>query len=366
MSFESTFDIHEIAETFGISYEKLINFLKEQGNSDTGRLPTSELFVKDVIPQYLQNIENAARARGISIGTQKTYTSFINNFNNFILEKYSLLQVFDLNSKHLTEFLSTCKPRKGEEVSPYTFNTYTAILRNFTEYLFVQKLLSQDIRHRFDWKKRPLLPRYLPDEHLRSLLRAAIQSINGYRNHAIISVLVGSGLRVSELTKLKINDINLYEKTIRVIEGKGNKDRTVPLYKEVETIIKDYLNVTGFKEWVPNHNGYVFAKDYGTQRVKRLSVNGIETMMKRLCRKLEFTEQYTPHSLRHTFSVRSLQEGMQIEYLSQVLGHTNIMTTYIYLQLLPQDLGKVLTEKFPFPFQNLLNRVLRIDEHEIT
>ncbi|MDD9271455.1 tyrosine-type recombinase/integrase [Paenibacillus sp. GCM10023248] len=364
MSFQmnSTYDYHEICEELGIPFDKFIDFIRKEHVSEN---PESNLTVAipitEAIELYLLNLQLKVDINRRSKETYTTYRSFLLNFCDFLENKYPNTNLSQLNEIHLDKYLKKIQPRKGES-SVYTANTYTGILRNFIKHCHREKWIDHDFRSRFEWEKRILLPRYIPDEQMDVLLRESVQMINGYRNHAILSVLVGTGLRIRELTCLQIKDIDFNRKVIFIQKGKGSKERYVPLYPEVEQIILDYLNITGVKEPLINREGYVFvATDHDIERKKMITRNAIEKMLKRLCKRAGLHEEFTPHALRHTFAVRCLKNGMRLEYLSQILGHTNINTTNIYLQLLPNDLGKMLTDKFPFPFQDLLFRSLGVD-----
>lgn len=360
ISQQSSYDYHEICEELGIPYEAFLEFIRKNDGSEQSDQQPVMITIQEAVKLYLEDLQLRVEIKKRSEETYKTYKSFLQNFGSFIETIYPSINLNQINEVHLNKFLLKTKQRH-DEASPYTANTYTGILRNFIKFCFKEGWTASDFRSRFEWNGRVLLPRYIPDDKLDKLLRQSLQMINGYRNHAILSVLVGTGLRISELTRLQIRDIDFNLKVIFVRKGKGNKERPVPLYPEVELIILDFLNITGLKELGLNRDGFIFATDYGTARKKPITKNAIEKMVRRLCKKAGIEETYTPHVLRHTFSVRCLKKGMRIEYLSQILGHTSILTTNVYIQLLPEDLGQVLTEKFPFPLQDLLFRSIGVD-----
>ncbi|MFC5452184.1 tyrosine-type recombinase/integrase [Paenibacillus aestuarii] len=352
------YDLNKVCEDLGISLHDLMNFINNRNNHEMLELE-QDILISEAIPKFLENLELLVLRKKRSLRTLESYRNVLQRLNNFIQTFHSDLTVLRLDEIVVLNFLETCKSRKTTSLSTYTINTYTAIIKGLIAYCKDKGFINRDISKRFDWTKPPLLPRYLPNSQLDELLRASLQLINGYRSHAILSFLVGTGLRISELVKLRTCDFNIEKKIIHVRGGKGDKDRYVPIFPEVENIILDYLNLTGIRVWSKNITGFLFAKDFGEERRIPLTKAGIEKMFRRLCSKLRFEEYYTPHSLRHTFSVNCLKAGMKIEYLSQILGHTDPKTTYIYLQLLPQDLGEVLTQKFPFAFNKLLFQVLK-------
>lgn len=361
---KSNYDYFEISKELNIPYEIFIEIIKNSNGSLVCQ--SSDVTLREAISEYLRNLDIKVKIKKRSEETYKTYKSFLNNFCLFMESTYSAVQIGQINEIHLNDFILNTK-FKGTKPSLYSSNTYTGILRDFIEFCLLEKWIYHDFRTRFEVAPIDLLPRYIPYDQVEALLRESVQMINGYRNHAILSVLVGTGLRISELLALRIKDINLEKKLIFVEKGKGNKERYVTLYKEVEDIFLDFLSLTNVKDLKTNPDGYIFATDteLNEKREKPITKNAVEKMMKRLLSRLSIKEKYTPHSLRHTFAVRCMKQGMKIEYLSQLLGHKDPRTTYIYMQLLPQDLGVVLTEKFPFPFPNLLFRTLGVAQSEI-
>lgn len=353
----SNYDYHEICEELGVSYESFLEFIRQNnGSEDNDIVKAITISIDEAVDSFLQDLKRRVESNRRSEETFITYTSFLKNYCRFLQDNFPTLNLYEINETHLDRYL-----KNSNSTSEYTSNTYTAILRSFLKYCWKNSLLSHDIRSRFEWLKEPHLPRYVPDPQLDSLLRASLQMINGYRNHAILSVLAGTGLRVSELSSLRIMDIKIEDKVIFVQKGKGRKERYVTLYPEVEQILLDYLNITGVKQLDPQHSGYVFTKDYGMVRKKQFTKNAIEKMFQRACKRANILDHYTPHSLRHTFAVRCVKVGMSDQYLCQLLGHDRIETTSIYTKLLPVDLSHTLTTNFPFPMQDLLFRSVGVD-----
>jgi site-specific recombinase XerD len=350
------YDLNEICEDLGISLHDLMKLVNSE---NTIQSLDQDILVSEAISHFLEHLELLVLRKKRSVRTLESYRNLLQRLNTYIKTYHPGLTVLKLDEIVVLDFLNTCKARKKISLSTYTTNTYTAMIKGLIAYCKDKEFITRDISNRFNWNKPPLLPRYLPNSQLDKLLRASLGLINGYRSHAIISFLVGTGLRISELISLQICDFDIEKKVIFVRNGKGDKQRYVPIFPEVERIIIDYLNLTGVKTWSRDILGFLFAKDFGMQRNIPLTKAGIEKMFRRLCYKLEFKEDYTPHCLRHTFAVNCLKAGMKMEYLSQILGHTDPKTTYIYLQLLPQDLGEVLTQKYPFAFNKLLFQVLK-------
>ncbi|MGQ7890657.1 tyrosine-type recombinase/integrase [Paenibacillus sp. WC2504] len=357
------YDIQQVCDDLGITLEELQALIHSKTNPDLPSM-VKDSSLNDAIDLYLAHLGNLVTLGKRSPRTLDQYHNVLHRLKSYIAHRNLDISVLQLNEILLNEFFATLKPKKKNQLSPYTMNNYTGVIRGFLGFCFKKDLTNKDIRTHFEWTKAHLLPRYIPDSQIKQLLQASVQLVNGYRSHAMLSFLLGTGVRISEMLRLRVSDFDIEKKVIQIRQGKGRKDRYVPIFPEIEKIILDYLDLTGIKNWNRNNSDFLFAKNSaisGHSLRTPITKEAVEKMFRRLCLKLGFTEGYTVHSLRHTFSVSCLKAGMKVEYLSQILGHTDPKTTYVYIQLLPVDLGEELTNKFPFAFSKLLFQVLRSD-----
>ncbi|MFO7792602.1 MAG: tyrosine-type recombinase/integrase [Candidatus Saliniplasma sp.] len=178
------------------------------------------------------------------------------------------------------------------------------------------------------------LPKYLRDDEVRKLLKAP--SRNKTRDRLILRILYRCGLRVSELTNLKIQDIGFEEEMITVRSGKGDKDRVVP-------VDADTLDLIEF---------YKAGADKGTlilsERGESLSTRQVERIVKKYAKKAGLKKNVYPHMLRHSFAVHCLKAGMNLRTVQKMLGHSSLTTTQIYLDLTGEDI-KQDYEEHPLP-----------------
>jgi integrase/recombinase XerD len=140
-------------------------------------------------------------------------------------------------------------------------------------------------------------------------------------------MLYSSGLRVSELVNLKVNDINLNENIGWVRKGKGNKDRLFAVSPQLVSDIKDYLKDRG--------NNYIFSKD------KPLTTRNIQKIIKATKTRAGINKKVTPHTLRHSFATHLLENGTDIRIIQALLGHSNLNTTQIYAHVSSEQIKKV-------------------------
>ncbi|MFW6037955.1 MAG: site-specific tyrosine recombinase/integron integrase [Candidatus Saliniplasma sp.] len=178
------------------------------------------------------------------------------------------------------------------------------------------------------------LPKYLRDDEVRKLLNAPPRKKT--RDRLILRVLYRCGLRVSELTNLKIQDIDFEEGMITIRSGKGDKDRVVPLDADTLDLIEFYK--AGAEE------GTLILSERGDS----LSTRQVERIVKKYAKKAGLKKNVYPHMLRHSFAVHCLKAGMNLRSVQKMLGHSSLTTTQIYLDLTGEDI-KQDYEEHPLP-----------------
>ncbi len=190
-------------------------------------------------------------------------------------------------------------------------------------------------------KKPQTLPRRLAHEEAQSVLYASFNCDWEYhfqrtRNHAIVAVFLYAGLRCKELLDLELLDVNLESGTILVRCGKGAKDRYVPMHHKLRYVLKRYLDD---RKRLGKKSFYLFT---GIRSDKPLNYKDVC----RLCRRVsgEAGIKFTPHQLRHTFASVSIEQGIGIVQVKEILGHSNISSTMIYLKISPKGLKESLNK----------------------
>ncbi|MGC5744747.1 site-specific tyrosine recombinase XerD [Chryseobacterium sp. NFX27] len=194
----------------------------------------------------------------------------------------------------------------------------------------------------------PKLGLYLPDTlSLPDINRiiAAIESNSdlGKRNHCIIEVLYGCGLRVSELIDLKISNINFKEQYIKV-NGKGNKTRFVPLADYTAELLETYIKEVRSKSKInKKYEDTLFLNSRGTSMSRVI----VFLIIKELTDKAGVSKKISPHTFRHSFATHLLQNGADLRYIQEMLGHSSITTTEIYTHLKTEELRDVILTYHP-------------------
>lgn len=217
-------------------------------------------------------------------------------------------------------------------------------IRSFYRFLVLEDYIRQDPTELLD---SPQIGKHLPDvltvEEIDSLIGAIDRgSRGGQRNCAILETLYSCGLRVSELCNLKISDLYLNEGFIKV-EGKGNKQRLVPISPRAVSELNDYFLVRGEKVIKPGFEDYVFISNFG-KNISRIMVFHI---IKELANQIGLKKSISPHTFRHSFATHLLEGGANLRAIQCMLGHESIGTTEIYTHIDRNRLREEIIEHHP-------------------
>lgn len=192
-----------------------------------------------------------------------------------------------------------------------------------------------------------MLPRYLPEvlsvgEIERILAAIDLSKPEGQRNRAIVETLYGSGLRVSELVNLKLSDIDFEQHFMRV-EGKGSKQRLVPLSEPAENAIKLWLYDRNLLTIKHGQENFAFLNRRGHQLTREM----IFTIVRRLAAEAGVRKTISPHTFRHSFATHMLEGGANLRAIQAMLGHESILTTEIYTHMDMTFLRTEILDKHP-------------------
>ena len=276
--------------------------------------------------------------RGFSVNSISSYKEDITKFKKFINYTKNPLEV---NSDDIKGFLHDI----SKELNSTSQSRIISGLRSFFEFLIFEKYIKDNPLNLIE---SPKTSRKLPDvlslEEIDLLISKIDLSIEqGERNLAIIELLYGCGIRVSELVDLKISDLFFEENFIKVT-GKGNKQRLIPIGNITKKNINNYLHNSRNKIKVINtFKDHVFLN----RRGKNLSRAMIFTIIKKLAKKANFSKSISPHTFRHSFATHLLENGADLRTIQQLLGHESITTTEIYMHLDNKYLSEALNKFHP-------------------
>lgn len=232
--------------------------------------------------------------------------------------------------------------KKG--LSPRSRARHLAALRGFHKFLEDEKLAPEDPTSDLDTPKHARkLPIFLTLDEVELLLNAPdVKTLAGVRDRAMIEVLYATGLRVSELVSLGVNDVNLNDGYV-IAFGKGRKERLVPLGKKAMEALKAWLEGPRFAVLKGRESKALFVSPRG----KGLTRMGFWKLLRRHARGAGITKLISPHKLRHSFATHLVERGADLRAVQAMLGHADLGTTQIYTHVDSQRLRAIYDDKHP-------------------
>ena len=289
----------------------------------------------------IENFRNYLKLeRGLSMNTIKSYEFDLSQFKNFIIENNINESPQKCSSSTVKRYLYKNFSNKKSRSQARSISA----LKSFFNYLlFEGKINSSPLNDIESPKIENSLPEVLTEDEIKRLISSVnLDSEFGQRNKTIIEVLYGTGIRVSELTELKLSNI-FFEENILKVTGKGNKERFVPLGKIASIEIKKYLTYRDKLKINSKFSDILFLNKYGRQLTRSMIFKIISDSYKRIGP----NKKISPHTLRHSFATHLLKNGADLRTIQLILGHESITTTEIYTHLDTYHLDEVLKKFHP-------------------
>jgi len=280
--------------------------------------------------------------RSLSENSIEAYLRDVIKLKQYMEMAHPKVSPLSVGSKHLQGFLEYVNELG---MSAYSQARILSGVKGFYKYLIFEELIERDPTELIEG---PKIGRKLPDtlsylEIVKLFDAIDLSKPEGGRNRAMLEVLYSSGLRVSELVELKVNNIYFDVGFLRVI-GKGNKERLVPIGRDALKYLKIYIEE--IRVHVPiqkGFEGYVFLN----RRGKRLTRVTVFTVIKALAVSIGLKKIISPHTFRHSFATHLIEGGADLRAVQEMLGHESITTTEIYTHLDRDYLRQVITEFHP-------------------
>lgn len=272
--------------------------------------------------------------------TIKNYELDINNYLNYCNDLK--IDIYKVKYDNIKAYLVTLYDKK---YSAKTISRHISALRRFYRYLYDNALVDKNVFNYISLpKKEKKLPKYITNEEVDIIFD--IPNINtpiGQRNKLILELLYGTGIRVRELCNIKISDIDLINKTIKIL-GKGSKERIVCFGNICEKSLELYLNEGRKLLLNKKESDYLLI---GMYKNKPLTTRSIELIINDIISNTAIKKNITPHVFRHTFATHLLNEGCDILIVKELLGHSSLDTTGIYTHVSNERLRKVYLDTHP-------------------
>ena len=293
--------------------------------------------------EKIKDFENFLRfERNFSDNTLDAYLRDVRKLRDFAEFDMNDTGPLVITYENIQEFLFHISKKKFSE---RTQARWISSIKAFFKYLVEDKAREDNPATLLEGPKLGL---YLPDTLSFDDVNRIIEAINistdlGRRNHCMIEVLYGCGLRVSELIDLKMSNINFKESYLKV-EGKGEKVRFVPLAAYTAELIKQYIKEIRSKYKINKKcEDILFLNSRGSSMSRVI----VFIIIKELTEKAGINKKISPHTFRHSFATHLLQNGADLRYIQEMLGHSSITTTEIYTHLKNEELRDVILNYHP-------------------
>ena len=252
-----------------------------------------------------------------SQNTIKTYVSYMRSF----MEEFKNRNPGSVTTPEINEYILKLIRTKG--ISSSQQNQRINAIKFYYEKVLGRKRMYYNVNRP---KKEKRMPRILTVEEVELLLKHC----NNLKHKCILMALYSGGLRRSELINLKISDIDSPRMLIRITNSKGNKDRNTLLSEKLLKLLRDYYRYHKPKYWLFEGQG-------GGQ----YSATSIANILRKALKKAQIDKNATPHTLRHSFATHLLEQGINLRYIQELLGHSSIKTTEIYTHVSSKQLSKI-------------------------
>ncbi|MFC1621777.1 tyrosine recombinase XerC [Patescibacteria group bacterium] len=300
--------------------------------------------IDEYITKYLEFCEID---KNLSQNTIKMYHFYLMDFVEWMKSYLSKdeISISDLNQdlikKYRVNLNRRISSKSNKEFKRSTQKTFLVAIRAFFKYLIVEEGIEVIPPEQIILgKSEDRLPKVLNEEQLKRLFQ--VQDLNkrsGVRDRAILETLFSTGLRVSELVALNIDDVNLKSGEFTVI-GKGRKVRTVYLSSSAKEWLTRYVETRSdpFKPLFIRYSGKKMDPEDYEGETLRLTVRSVQRLVKKYTIRAGISIDATPHTLRHSFATGLLKEGADLRSVQELLGHSNVSTTQIYTHVTNKQL----------------------------
>ena len=278
--------------------------------------------------------------RGLSENTIASYGIDLKLFLEYLREN-EIPSFKQVNKEVIVNYMQS---EKNNNKANSSILRSVSSLRKFFQYLAHEKIIEKDPMFLIDTpKQKQHLPQVLTKEEVEKLLHSPnTGQVLGLRDRAMLELMYATGLRISEIINLKLEDLHLTMGTLQTL-GKGHKERIVPVGDEAIKWINRYLEEARPKLLKQKRSNYLFLNFHGNN----LTRQGVWKNLKAEVRKAGIQKNITPHTLRHSFATHILENGADLRIVQELLGHADISTTQIYTHLSNKQLADIYNRAHP-------------------
>ncbi len=298
--------------------------------------------MKDQYKPYINKLAQSLKAKNLALRTIENTCWRIEKFTEY-LKQNNIFNIDNINKKTIRLYqieLYQTTNAKGLQNSVGHQNNMMSSIKQFTKFLHERGYIVSDPSRDIEYAKIPkALPKSIltKTEARRIIHTPDIRTIIGYRDRAILEVLYTSGIRKAEVNDLTLNDVDYNNGILRIVNGKGNKDRIVPIGRIACRYLENYIKSVRPELIKDPYNNHLFLSLKGN----RMSKNMVWEMVKKYASKAKIKKNVHPHTFRHTCATAMLKNKADLNTIRKILGHASLNTTQIYTHLNITDLKAV-------------------------
>ncbi|PKR78911.1 site-specific tyrosine recombinase XerD [Halalkalibacillus sediminis] len=279
--------------------------------------------MKDAIQDFLHYL---TVEKGLSENSIQSYKRDLNQYADYLTNKEAIRELEQIDRHHIRKFLNE---RVKEGRAPSSNARLISTIRSFHQFLIREYNLSHDASlHIQSPKQERKLPKVLSSQEVEVLFDLPGEEPITMRNKAMLETLYATGLRITELLSLELNDLHLMMGFVR-ITGKGGKERIVPLGSQAQQAIENYVEYARPSLLKKQSTNALFLNHRGTAMTRQ----GFWKVLKKIAQEKGVNKELTPHTLRHSFATHLLENGADLRAVQEMLGHADISTTQIYTHI---------------------------------
>ena len=289
--------------------------------------------LSDLITEFLRYL---LIDKGYSENTIESYKRDLDKF----LEYNKNTSIDNISNEDLKKYI---KYLNDDGLNEKSIARNISSLKSFYKFLVISKYISSNTSDSLYLPKiKKSLPSTLTEEEVTSLLDIDLTDNFSYRNKAMLELLYATGLRVSELINLRLQDIDFSQDIIRTF-GKGSKERIIPIGDYAKEYLEKYIYEYRSSMLKRENNEYIFLNNHGKQMTRQ----GFFKIIKKIAKEKGINKELSPHTLRHSFASHLLKYGADLRTIQELLGHSDISTTQIYTHITNEELKQNYNEFHP-------------------
>jgi site-specific recombinase XerD len=293
------------------------------------------------ISEFLNYLNNE---KNFSQHTISAYKTDLTNLDLFIEKYEGNLSFEDVDRSIIQFYLSEISERN---ISAKTLSRKIATIKSFFRYLVEQEILDKNIAKGIAFPKIPKkLPTFLSEKEIEKLMDSPrIHSKNPVKDKLILELLYSSGMRISELVSIKLQNIRLEEGLIKVL-GKGNIERQVIVGSFAKKSLKKYLSIMDLNSTV-NSTEYLFPNERKNSKTGHISIRKVYGDVKKILFLATGNDALSPHSIRHSTATHLLENGTNLISVKEILGHSSLKSTQVYTHVQKEHMSKIYKQAHP-------------------